>query len=341
MRGVVRAWVAASVAGLGLSCDSEPATAGKYVQDGGVVLAVTDAAAPRPDAATDAKAPVKQPGTNTPNAGKPGASNSGAGTHSGTDSAGQHPDDADSGMPEALIRQHVINFATLYSAYDGVHDYTVSPWVPLADPATDASREPIVASSLAWHVDEQYVQDMGAVSDLPGGRLLRTRRAGSTLLQVTGSTRAGVRIRGQAALIIAQADAAAWELGNARYDQGPDLSTSMLAACQPDAATRFAGKNAACTTCHDASPEAMTIAKAPTPTQTTRYTDNQLRLIFSQATKPAGDKFVSTYMLGLTPATADCLYRSFHTWQLTEEVQKGLVWKLRSLAPQAQLGALR
>jgi len=243
------------------------------------------------------------------------------------------------GNAEPILREGLIQFPHMYSAYDGAHDYEVTPSVPLAAAGIDPAWDPLDPSSLEWEVDDVFVADHGAFAELPGGRLLQTKRAGNTLVKVTGMTRSGVLVRGEAPLTISAAAPDEWAAGDARYNNGISVDWSMRIAeavrtgvCVVPAGLGQIAPVGACTTCH-ASPSAL--GNQPTPTQLALYSDGALEEIFARAALPAGGAFTSPYLRMLDPQTADCAYLAFHTWDVDERTRRGLIWKLRSLPPRS------
>ena len=71
-----------------------------------------------------------------------------------------------------------------------------------------------------------------------------------------------------------------------------------------------------------------------TPTQTAGYSNEQLVNIFTTGAKPAGGTFNSPFLR--SAPMPDCIYAAFHTWEMTDDEKKGIIWKLRSIAPKVQ-----
>lgn len=247
------------------------------------------------------------------------------------------------GEDEGALRQNLIQFPTLYSAFDGTHDYKISPWIPLAgaDPATGA--DPIKPETVKWQGND-FLQDLGSFSALAGGNLYKTIKAGTTVVKVSATTVSGAKVRGEANLTIEKAEAGEWEKGDQRYNNSvaidPNGVSAMMSA---DGAAGLCGipvevmgmipKDAACSNCHNAQ---NVISIQHTPTQTAGYSDEQLIEIFTQATKPAGSKFNSPIFRFVSAEMAECLYKSFHTWDIPDDVKQGIVLKLRSIEPAPQ-----
>ena len=90
-------------------------------------------------------------------------------------------------------------------------------------------------------------------------------------------------------------------------------------------------KTSACGNCHN---NMSGITAEHTPEQTAGYSDDDLIQIFTQGMKPAGYTFTSN-ILKFVPMP-DCVYKTFHTWEIDDATKKGIVWKLRSLKPMNQ-----
>jgi hypothetical protein len=249
--------------------------------------------------------------------------------------------------PAVQVRQGLISFSPIYSAWDGTHDYQITPYVPLvgADPATGA--DPIDAASLKWSLNSKYVEDKGpflkpdGTPGLPGARLLQTKSAGTAVIEVTGTTLGGTKVKGSTTLNIAAATAAKWQDGEDRYNSDVKVDFTSLfsgatAGGMGDCGLPISLKDkipteAACTNCHNTMASALSIQH--TPTQTGGYSDGDLIQIFTQATKPAGGKFNSPALSRVPTALAECMYKTFHTWTIADEVKEGIVYKLRSIPP--------
>jgi len=203
----------------------------------------------------------------------------------------------------------------------------------------------VIASSLKWEVDAKLVKDEGPFDGLPGGRLLTTKGSGNTVVKVSGTTKAGVKVRGEATLKISKASADEWTKGDSRYNNGKMLDLGglrpMMAApgeglCGVPIGAIDIPKDSACSNCHN-SQNAFSIEH--TPTQTAGYSDDDLIQIFTKAQKPVGGTFNSPILKPLAannPAMAECLYKAFHTWDIDPETQRGVVFKLRSITPKKQ-----
>lgn len=70
---------------------------------------------------------------------------------------------------------------------------------------------------------------------------------------------------------------------------------------------------------------------ALTPTQIAGYSDEQLLQVITQGEKLG--TFSSDLLQRQMP---DCVYRAIHSYELSDEEKRGIVWKLRSLPPRAR-----
>jgi hypothetical protein len=250
-------------------------------------------------------------------------------------------------------RANLIQFSPMYSAYDGVHDYKLTPSVPTSA-ADSKDSDPVMGSTMKWSFDDAYVkaEDFG---DLPGAKLLTTKKAGTTTVSVTATTKSGLKVKGTAMLTISQASDADWQKGDARYNNGMAIDWStVIPMGGPGAAAAAAAadgggappatmcgfpasfapmipKSSACGNCHNAM---SGITVEHTPTQTAGYSNEQLIDIFTQGMKPAGGTFNSPFLKNLP--MPDCIYKSFHTWEIDDDTKNGIVDKLRSLSPAVQ-----
>jgi hypothetical protein len=216
-----------------------------------------------------------------------------------------------------------ISFDPMFSAFDGTHDYAVTPSIPSADASTD--KDPLLASSIKWELDGAFVK-REEFPDLPAAIKLTTKKAGQTTVGVTMKTLSGTALRSKAWLTISQAKASEWDAGDARYNNEemkleklPMTTCGLVLPMDPPRS---------CSSCHT---PLSGIAFEHTPTQTAGYSDDQLVKIFTGGAKPAGGTFNSPFLRAAP--MPDCIYNEFHTWEMSDEEKKGVVWKLRSLSP--------
>jgi hypothetical protein len=229
-----------------------------------------------------------------------------------------------------------IQFSPMYSAYDGVHDYRLAPSIPSLD-ANSHGMDPVDPSSVRWIVDESFVKPEH-LDALPAGLLLTTKQAGTTMVSATALAQSGKHMRGNATLTISRADPKQWERGSERYEHygpifidtiGPRAPESEgVCGLSPELSERLP-KEPSCIACHNPDSE---LSQAPTPTQTGGYRDDQLIDLFTRGVKPAGSTYNSPFLR--MAEMPDCLYEAFHTWDIDDETKHGILWKLRSLAPE-------
>ena len=236
----------------------------------------------------------------------------------------------------------LIQYSPMYSAFDnGEHTYQLTPYLPAADPKNKDS-DPIVESSIVWTVEDAFVK-RDPFSEIPGSVLLTTKKAGNTLVKVTATRMSGAKVRGQSMLTISAADPAEWLKGNERYANGMMINLfggmggvtgapmGMGDCGLPVTLTGRIPTNSACTNCHN---NMGGLVVEHTPTQTAGYDNEELIEIFTNAQKPAGGMFNSP-ILRMAPMP-DCIYKTFHTWQIDDDTKQGIVWKLRSIPPKRQ-----
>ena len=231
-----------------------------------------------------------------------------------------------------------LSFSPMYSAYDGVRDYQLP--VTLEAAAYDPqSTDPVDLDSLRWNIDSKYVSQQ-IYPELPGGVLLTTKAAGTTIVTAEATSKSGRRLQGTAVLNITKADAGEWALGEARYNNNVPLEFSDSA--EANAAAWSGGypwpMDASCANCHNGSNELLGVGVSieHTPQQTAGYSDEQLIRIFTMGAKPMGGKFHSPVFDGQPAAFAERAYKQMHTWEIAPEVVRGIVFKLRSITPKTQ-----
>jgi hypothetical protein len=223
----------------------------------------------------------------------------------------------------------------MYSAFDGTHEYAVTPSIPsAAENSMDST--PIMASSIKWQVDGAFLKQ-DEFPELTAAAKLTTKKAGKTTVKATAKTLAGEQVYGEATLTISEAKQAEWDAGEARYNNG-----MMFSFMRPAMAAQGEGTcglpvtielptTSACGNCHN---PMNTISVEHTPTQTAGYSNEDLVNIFTTGAKPAGGTFNSPFLR--SAPMPDCIYSEFHTWEMTDEEKKGIVWKLRSIQPRVQ-----
>jgi hypothetical protein len=238
--------------------------------------------------------------------------------------------------PAAKLLPALISFNPMYSAFDGTHDYALTPSVPSAAQGSKDS-DPVVASSIKWDVDTAFVK-RDEFPDLPAAIKITTKKAGATTVKVTAKTVSGAAVRGEAKLTISTANTTEWDAGEARYNNGMMITwmrPAMAAAGEGTCGlpvTIDLPKTSACGNCHNNMSNAFTVEH--TPTQTGGYSNEDLVNIFTTGAKPAGGTFNSPFLRNAP--MPDCIYKAFHTWEMTDDEKKGVVWKLRSIPPAIQ-----
>ncbi|HET8933526.1 MAG TPA: hypothetical protein VFN67_08810, partial [Polyangiales bacterium] len=220
----------------------------------------------------------------------------------------------------------------LYSAFDGVNEYTVTPSIATAETGS-FDADPVLASSLKWEFDSTFFS-LGQ-STRPGTIKLVTKKSGSSVVEATGHSLSGDIVTSKTRVTISRADATQWQTGNERYNSGELVSWPPTG--QPTAAPgegtcgllfvlQYA-TTAACSGCHnDTGPMRVEGNSA----ETAMYSDEDLLRVVTQGTKPEGDTFLGFLREISMP---DCIFASFHTWELNEPEKTGIIWKLRSIPP--------
>jgi hypothetical protein len=259
---------------------------------------------------------------------------------------GSSDDSSGGGGP---IRANLIQFSpSMYSAFGGSQTYSLTPFVPAADPAKMDS-DPVVATSIKWAVDTKIAKQE-PFDAVPGAIKLTTTGTGSSTVSLTATTMSGAKIRAESKLNVSKASDEEWAKGDARYSGGQNIDFASMfrgmMGMMPPAGGGVCGlpfnimqnlpKEASCTNCHNTSASALAVEH--TPMQTAGYSDDQLIAIFTQGMKPAGYQFNSIFLKMLPQLGGDpsCVYSMFHTWQIDEETKRGIVLKLRSITPMKQ-----
>ena len=97
----------------------------------------------------------------------------------------------DSEEKPGMLREKLIQFSPMYSAFGGNQTYSVTPFVPSADPAVMDS-DPVMASTIKWTVDDKFTKQ-DRFDDIPGAIKLTTKQAGMTTVSLTATTASGAR----------------------------------------------------------------------------------------------------------------------------------------------------
>jgi hypothetical protein len=229
--------------------------------------------------------------------------------------------------PDLSLANYIL-FSPMYSAFDGKHDYAVTPSVPGAAPSDAA--DPILASSIKWHLDGAFVRQ-DEFPELPAATKLTTKNDGVTIVGMTAKTLSGRAIRSETELIISKANQSEWDAGEARYNNG-EMSPRM----RPQSMCGLVSgielpETSACSACHNPVNPEITIEH--TPTQTAGYSNDDLIQIFTQGAKSyrRGGTYNSPFLRAAP--MPDCIYKELHTWEMTDDEKRGIIWKLRSIPP--------
>lgn len=203
-----------------------------------------------------------------------------------------------------------IHFDTMYSAFDGQHDFKL--------PAVVTG-----VKKVHWSVSDTSVASIETQSD--GSAMISVLKAGTVdIIAKAGS------VTGKAPLTITESKDNEWEAGNQRYNNGTVLQRPAPGT-RPDGGGGgggFKDKQLSCTNCHGAGADKGSGDVEHTPTQTAGYSDEQLITIFTKGQKPAG--VPQRVMMD------KARWNKLHQWQMDEYAVKGIVVYLRSLEPKSQ-----
>jgi hypothetical protein len=139
---------------------------------------------------------------------------------------------SDRAADSAQLVAGLIQAQQLYSAYDGEHEYRVVARV---------DRTVADLSFLHWTTDSAFVERLWDPG-VPGAVLLRTKRTGTTHLELLAETTDGERIRGEATLEISPASSDEWARGDEYWSRPRSSRTSCRsrsARCADCRRTRF------------------------------------------------------------------------------------------------------
>lgn len=209
-----------------------------------------------------------------------------------------------------------IHFDTMYSAFDGQHEFKL--------PAVVTG-----VKKVKWSVSDPSIASIETQTD--GSAMITVLAAGTVdIIAKAGS------ITGKAPLTITQSQDDEWEAGNQRYNNGTVLTRPMKgdggAGGWMDGGGGGMGgykdKQLSCTNCHGAAADKGSGDVEHTPTQTAGYSDDELITIFTKGQKPAG--VPQRVMMNKAQ------WSKMHQWQMDEYAVKGIVVYLRSLEPKSQ-----
>ena len=214
-----------------------------------------------------------------------------------------------------------IEFAKMYTGYDGVHDFKL--------PARIEG-----AKNIKWSASPA-----GVVEFLKGSS------AGETLIHVINAPTSGTTavtitakvgsLSATAPLTITGATPEMWQEGSDRYNNGVIYTWGHDGGGggggdPPDGGHRQhppPDPHLACTNCHAQGGDREGEDVEHTPTQTAGYSDEDLVHIITEATKPAG---IPQRIMPLPQ------WQKIHKWQMDEQQLAGIVVYLRSLEPKSQ-----
>jgi hypothetical protein len=234
----------------------------------------------------------------------------------------------------AICYVRLIEHSLIYSAFDGVHEFSVTPNVPSAR-ADSLDSDPVQDGTLRWRFDPAFFS-ASAFPELPGAVKLTAKQAGTTEIEVIAETVSGVTVSDTAKIIVAQADPNVWSIGDARYRSGVPASWGnfpLASAGEGSCGLPYTidvPAAAACVSCHDNSDK---VSAEYTPTQTAGHSDEDLLNIMLAGSKPAGGAFISPQLTAMQQP--DCIFGEFHTFEMTPLEQQGLITRLRAVPPRA------
>jgi hypothetical protein len=213
-------------------------------------------------------------------------------------------------------------YAPMYSAYDGMHTFEVPVHV---DGATvDLS---------GWQAIPADAVTIDPDPDTMGGVMLTVVKG---VPEITIAAHSG-KVGGTALLKVTVGTPDDWTTGQKRYANGVDFDLPTMIdftmVLDPNYMPPLPPANLACNNCHGTGAKYGEIQH--TPTQCARFSDDDLKMIFTMGMKPPGIGFrVLPPMLG--NMTAEQVYASFHKWMASDAEIKGLIIYLRSLTPTGQ-----
>lgn len=248
--------------------------------------------------------------------------------------AGDLDEDAGAKLP-GLVPQ-LIQFDPMYSAHDGVHSFQFTPSVPRA--ASNAA-DGVDPASLKWTFDSDFLH-AEVFPGLPGGIQFTTKRPGQTKIEVTAKTRGGTAVRGEATVTISAVTASEWDVGFQRFFVGrpvtwgpscksPDDTGSCGLSCKT---MMELPPSSACGSCHTNRSSAP-YALEYTPTQTARYSNEELADIFLAGKRGEVSMFDSTFLQQASEPS--CVFAMLHTWEMSDEETRGVIAQLRAFPPKA------
>lgn len=213
----------------------------------------------------------------------------------------------------------------MHSAFDGTNTFSLPAFVEnVGTDLENWSAEPASAVSLAgWTSDDGSQQGVliTVVENVP---------------EIEISVALGA-IGGKSTLKISSVTPEQTAAGRDRYTMGEAFDLDAFIAGMISAGFGGGGgmpamteipDNLRCDTCHTEGAENLGVQN--TPTQTSLYSDEELKAIFLTGTKPAGVGF------RVLPTMVQSFYGEFHAWRATDAEIDGLIAYLRSLEPKGQ-----
>jgi hypothetical protein len=211
-----------------------------------------------------------------------------------------------------------VAFNPMYSAYDGVHDFSVPAVVVGAN------------DNVVWSADSTYVGIM-ADNERPNEVLLTMLASGTTTIVVQSAD--GTKC-GSAQLIISPSTSQNWMIGEARYNDGISLVLNGASGGTGSPLEQGTG-GPACTSCHGETATGGPFTDVShTPEQTGGFSDQDLLNIILHGDFPDGGYFDPSIVA----------YKAWHAFHQWDDIsadggqQLGIITYLRSLTPEPQKG---
>jgi hypothetical protein len=252
-------------------------------------------------------------GTGNPTAGSGGTGGTG-GTSGEGGTGGDTTEELD---PEVDWEALTLVYSPLYSAYDGgAHTFQVPVRVDGAD-----------VELAGWQAIPSNAAKFDEDPTTPGQILVTVM---APVEEITIAARSGM-IGGTTTLHVTIGTPEDWEAGDARYNNGveynlPELDFTQL--IDPNFMVPEPPGDLACNNCHTKGAKYFEIIHSPT--QASRYSDEELINIFTMGIKP------EPVCYRVLPPDFQHLYLDFHTWDAPAEEQKALIMYLRALTPEGQ-----
>jgi hypothetical protein len=207
----------------------------------------------------------------------------------------------------------------MYSAYDGVHTFSIPAVVVGAN------------DNVVWSADSTYVGLM-ADSERPNEILLTMQSAGDTtiVVQSVDGTKCGT-----AQLHIEQSTPQNWMIGEARYNDGVSLVLNGASGGTGSPLEQGTG-GPACTSCHGETATGGPFTDVShTPEQTGGFSDQDILNIVLHGEFPDGGSG-NPFDPSIVSFSA---WHSFHQWDdIMPGQELGIITYLRSLTPEPQKG---